>query len=252
VNFGFQRVDGSNAFQGSGVRGHFFGQSSFASHCLATERNAVKISRDLPLDLLAPLGCGIQTGAGTVMNYLAVPKRASIAVFGTGAVGLAAVMAAHIVGAIPIIGVDIFPSRLKLALDLGATHGIDSGRQEVASRIREITGGGVDYVLEITGDPEMNQIAAEVLNRRGTVALIANPNGPASLPGGRKAIPIIEGGALPQQFLPKLTRLFRAGRFPLDRLVKFYTFGRIHQAIRDAKKGKTVKPVVRMGGAQGG
>ena len=116
ANFGFQRLDGSNALQRSGVRGHFFGQSSFATRSLATERNLVQVPKDLPLEVLAPLGCGLQTGAGTVINSLQVPAGASIAVFGTGAVGLAAVMAARLVGAKPIIGVDIRPKRLKLGL----------------------------------------------------------------------------------------------------------------------------------------
>jgi aryl-alcohol dehydrogenase len=102
ANFGFERLDGSNAMHRSGVRGHFFGQSSFATHALATKRNLVKVPKDLPLEMLAPLGCGMQTGAGTVMNSLAVSKGASIVIFGTGAVGLAAVMAARIVGAHPI------------------------------------------------------------------------------------------------------------------------------------------------------
>ena len=151
ANFGLARLDGSNALAPSGVRGHFFGQSSFATHALATERNLVKVPQDLPLDLLAPLGCGLQTGAGTVMNSLKVPKGASIAIFGTGAVGLAAVMAARLVGADPIIGVDIKPTRLKLALELGATQVINSRNEDVVSRIKAATGGGVDYVLEITG-----------------------------------------------------------------------------------------------------
>ncbi len=129
ANFGFQRLDGSNALQRSGVRGHFFGQSSFASHALATERNLVKVSKDLNLELLAPLGCGLQTGAGTVMNSLKLSGGESIAIFGTGAVGIAAVMAARIVGAAPIIGVDTKPKRLQLALKLGATHVIDNRRQ---------------------------------------------------------------------------------------------------------------------------
>lgn len=111
ANFGFQRLDGSNALQRSGVRGHFFGQSSFATLVLATKRNLVKVPEDLPLETLAPLGCGMQTGAGTVMNSLKVVKGSSLAVFGTGAVSLAAIMAAHIVKADPIIGVDIKPAR---------------------------------------------------------------------------------------------------------------------------------------------
>jgi aryl-alcohol dehydrogenase len=202
ANFGFKRLDGSNALYRSGVRGHFFGQSSFATHALATERNLVVVAKDLPLELLAPLGCGLQTGAGTVMNSLATPAGASIAIFGTGAVGLAAVLAARIAGAAPIIGVDINPAGLELALELGATHAIDNRREDVVSRISRITGGGVDYVLGITGSPKMHQIAIEVLNPRGTVALIATPRGKKSLPEGRKIVGIIEGDAVPQHFLP--------------------------------------------------
>ena len=144
ANFGFKRLDGSNALHRSGVRGHFFGQSSFATHALATERNLVKVSKDLRLEVLAPLGCGLQTGAGAVMNSLAVPERASIAIFGTGAVGLAAVMAARVVGANSIIGVDIKPRRLELATELGATHVIDNRHDDVISCIADITGRGAD------------------------------------------------------------------------------------------------------------
>ena len=152
ANFGFARLDGSNALQGSGVRGHFFGQSSFATHAVATTRNLVKVPKTLSLGLLAPLGCGIQTGAGTVMNSLAVRRGSSIAVFGMGAVGLAAVMAARIVGARTIIAVDIKSRRLKLAMQLGATHAINNHLADLTRSISAITGGGVDYVVESTGD----------------------------------------------------------------------------------------------------
>ncbi|HVO82926.1 MAG TPA: NAD(P)-dependent alcohol dehydrogenase [Syntrophobacteria bacterium] len=246
ANFGFRRLDGSNALHRSGVRGHFFGQSSFATHALATTQNLVKVSKNLSLEVLAPLGCGLQTGAGTVMNSLQVPRGASIAIFGTGAVGLAAIMAARIVGADPIIGVDINPVRLELALELGATHAIDNRHDPVASRIAAITGGGVDYVLEITGNRTMYQLATEVLNPRGTVAIFSGATGTKSLPGGRKSLGIIEGDAVPQRFIPRLIVLSRAGRFPFDRLVKFYAFSEINQAIADAKRGETVKPVLRI------
>ncbi len=156
ANFGFKRLDGSNALQRSGVRGHFFGQSSFATHVLATERNLVRVSKKLSLQLLAPLGCGLQTGAGTVMNSLKVSKGKSIAIFGTGAVGIAAVMAARLVSAHPIIGVDIIPMRLQLALKLGATHVIDNRHDKITSRIFDITGNGVDYVVETTAHPKMH------------------------------------------------------------------------------------------------
>jgi aryl-alcohol dehydrogenase len=246
ANFGFARLDGSNALEMSGVRGHFFGQSSFASHALATERNLVQVPKHLPLELLAPLGCGLQTGAGTVMNSLQVKPGESLAVFGTGAVGLAAVMAARLVGADPIIGVDLNPLRLKLALELGATQVIDSRHENVAARIAAITGSGVDYVLEITGAPGMYQIAMEVLNPQGTVALIATPNGGASWSQGRKSVGIIQGDAVPQSFIPRMIDLYEAGQFPFERLVKSYDFREINRAIADARRGDTIKPVLRI------
>jgi aryl-alcohol dehydrogenase len=244
ANFGFERLDGSNALYRSGVRGHFFGQSSFATHALATERNLVKVPGGLPLKLLAPLGCGIQTGASTVMNSLGAPRGASMAVFGTGAVGLAAVMAARLVGANPIIGVDLNPGRLQLALELGATHAIDSLHEDVVSRIASITGRGVDYVLESTGDRKMYQDAIEVLNPQGTVALIANPGGAGSLPGGRKIIGIIQGDAVPQVFIPKVIELYQDGQFPFDRLIKFYDFPEINRAMAEVRRGDAIKPVL--------
>ena len=251
LNFGFQRLDGSNALEPSGVRGHFFGQSSFSSYILATERNIVKVSKKLPLKILAPLGCGIQTGAGTVMNTLHVQRGASVAIFGTGAVGLAAVMAARISGANPIIGVDITPSRLKLALELGATHVIDSRRTDVASSINSIITGGVDYVLEITGNPRMLQFAIEVIKKRGTAAFFTGDGVPDFVPKGRKAVAIIEGDSVPQLFIPKLIKLYQSGKFPFDRLVKFYDFKDINRAMKDSKNGKTIKPVLCIGNEKG-
>ena len=246
ANFCFQRLDGSNALERSGVHGHFFGQSSFATYSLATERNLVKVSRGLSLELLAPLGCGVQTGAGTVMNSLKVSAGKSIAIFGTGAVGIAAVMAARLVGTASIVGVDLRPKRLQLAQELGATHVINNRRQDVARRIAEITGSGVDYVVETTGNPTMHQLAIDVLNPNGIVAFLTGETGMA-LPGGRKTLGIIEGDAVPQEFIPKLIKLYRAGKFPFDRLIKVYTFGEINRAIADARRGDTIKPVLRIG-----
>ncbi len=251
LNFGFQRRDGSNALHLSGVRGHFFGQSSFATHALATERNLVKVPKNIPLEILAPLGCGLQTGAGTVMNSLAVQAGASIAILGTGGVGLAAVMAARIVGANPIIGVDRVPARLKLALELGATHAIDSRSGGLTERVEAITGKGVDYVVESTGDDKLYRLAVVLLNPRGVAAYLAGDGAPDSLPGGRRALSIIQGDAVPQIFIPKLIALYRKGLFPFDRLEKFYPFGQINRAIADAKRGRTIKPVLKIGEADG-
>ncbi|MCE5264610.1 MAG: NAD(P)-dependent alcohol dehydrogenase [Deltaproteobacteria bacterium] len=246
ANFGFARLDGSNALERSGVRGHFFGQSSFATHSLATARNTVVVPRDLPLELLAPLGCGLQTGAGTVMNSLAVSAGAGIAVFGTGAVGLAAVMAARIVGATPIIGVDIVPWRLGLALELGATHVIDARREQIAVRIAEIAGKGVHFVVDTTGEPELTRLAVSILRPRGRAALLTGDMTDRTYPGGKKAIGVVQGDSVPQRFIPQLIDLHRRGLFPFDRLVEFYPFTQINRAVADARRGDTIKPVLRI------
>jgi len=246
ANFGFERLDGSSAYERGGVRGHFFGQSSFATHALATKQNLVKVTKDLPLELLAPLGCGIQTGAGTVLNSLKVRKGTSIAIFGTGSVGLSAVMASRIVGADPIIGVDIRPKRLKLAMALGATHVIDSRKRDVAARIARITGGGVDHALEITGIPEVYRLVVSVLNPNGLVAIFTGESARDDLPEGRRVLSIIEGDAVSQRFIPRLIKLYRKGLFPFDRLLRFYPFSHINRAMADSTRGTTIKPVLRI------
>jgi len=245
ANFGFARLDGTNALHG-GVRGHFFGQSSFATHALITMRNLVKVPKSLPLELLVPLGCGMQTGAGTVMNSLAVRAGSSVAVFGAGSVGLAAVMAARIVKAKTIIAVDLNDSRLKLARELGATHSINNRRSDLAGSIKAITGGGVDYIVESTADHDMEQSAAELLNPDGKAALLSGASTAGRLPGGRQVLSVIQGDAVPQKFIPKLIKLYQEGRFPFDRLVKIYDFSQINRAIADSNRGATVKPVLRI------
>jgi aryl-alcohol dehydrogenase len=227
------------------VRGHFFGQSSFATHTLATERNIVKVSKTLPLQTLAPLGCGLQTGAGTAMNSLGVHPRSSIAVFGTGSVGLAAVMAARIVGANPIIAVDIRPKRLRLAKELGATHLLNAGRCDPGEKIAAIT-RGLDYALETTGDPSIERTALNLLKPSGRLALLTGGGSPAGLPGDRQVPSVIQGDAIPQEFIPRLIKLWQQGRFPFDRLVRFYDFRQISRAIADSIRGTTVKPVLRI------
>ena len=247
LNFGFARRDGSNPLAASGVRGSFFGQSSFATHTLATERNLVRVGRSLPLERLAPLGCSVQTGAGTVMNSLAVRVGQSVAVFGTGSVGLAAVMAARLVGSGSVIAVDIVPKRLKLASEVGATHALDNRKGDLAKRIRAITGGGVDHVIEITGDPELRRIGQELLNPGGSMALLTGDSGRGELPDGRRVFGVIEGDAVPQRLIPYLLKVHRRGQLPFDRLLRFYDFEDINRAIADMKSGKTIKAVLRMG-----
>jgi aryl-alcohol dehydrogenase len=259
ANFGGARLDGSNGLRngaGPEVHGHFFGQSSFATYSLATERNVVKVPRDVPLELLGPLGCGLQTGAGAVLNALRVPAGASLAVLGSGAVGLAAIMAAKVAGANPIVAVDVNPTRLELARELGASHVLDPREVDLRDALAAIVPGGLDFVLEITARPEMLKTAVDVLAPLGTAALIGGaPQGTEApidmnnLLFGRTVRGIIQGDSIPQLFVPHLIEMYRAGDFPFDRLVRLYEFEDINQAVADTRSGITVKPILRVSAA---
>lgn len=237
------------------VHDHFFGQSSFATYAIANERNVIKVPEEAPLELLGPLGCGIQTGAGAVMNALKIPAGAAVAVFGAGAVGLSAVMAAHIVGASTIIAVDVVPSRLDLALEIGATHMVNSAEQDSVTTIREITGGGVEYSLEAAGQPGTVRQAVDALGGRGTCGVlgIAPPGTVACLDvnglmmTGKTIRGIVEGDSVPDTFIPQLIDLHLQGRFPFDKLVRFYPLEEINQAAEDSERGITVKPIICCG-----
>lgn len=251
-NFGGRRLDGSTAIRddGSEVAGHFFGQSSFASRAIPYERNVVKVDKDVPLELLGPLGCGIQTGAGAVFNSLVVEAGSSIVVFGTGAVGLSAVMAARAAGATMVIGVDTREDRLEVAKEVGATHTFKAG-DSVSTRIDQLTGGGADYTVETTGIPEVLVQAVDVLRVTGVCGAIgASPMGTTApinmnnLIFGRTIRGICEGDSVPEIFIPALIELYKQGRFPFDRMIEQYPFSEINAACEAASSGRTIKPVL--------
>ncbi|MGW0804101.1 NAD(P)-dependent alcohol dehydrogenase [Nonomuraea sp. NPDC002799] len=254
-NFAGARPDGSSPLRregGADVHGVFFGQSSFATYALATERNVVKVDRDAPLELLGPLGCGVQTGAGGVLNSLDPPAGSDIAVFGAGSVGISAVMAAVIAGCSTIVAIDLNERRLELARELGATHAIDAALDDPVERLRDLTGGlGFDYTIETTAVPSVLRQAVDALGNGGTCGVIgAAALGTevsldmSSLLFGRSVRGIVEGDSVPRRFIPKLVDLHRQGRFPFDRLIRTYAFEDINQAVEDSEKGNTLKPVL--------
>ena len=258
-NFGASRPDGSTALAEDGrpIHSHFFGQSSFATFAVATERNVVRLDPDVPLEIVAPFGCGIQTGAGAVLRAFRPEAGASIAVFGTGTVGLSAVMAARVAGCTTIIGVDIRPSRLELALELGATDVVDAGSEDPVEAVRAATGGvGADFSIDATGIPQVLQQAVYCTGPGGVCGLIGAPPFGTEvsldinlmLAMGRTLRGIVEGQSIPDVFLPRLIELWRQGRFPVDRLMTHYSFDRIDEAARDAEEGRVVKPVLLMEG----
>jgi aryl-alcohol dehydrogenase len=245
-------VDGSTTAAGADgtpVAARWFGQSSLASHAIATVRNVVRVDPGLPLELLGPLGCGIQTGAASVLVALGVTAGSSIAVFGTGSVGLAAVMAASVAGAATIIAVDLQPSRLDLAAKLGATHTINGSDDDLSAQILAITGDGAQYCFDTTGIPAVISTAVGSLRPTGTCGLVGITTGnlvldPLALASGRNLMGILEGDAVPQLFIPRLLDLWQQGRFPFDKLITSYPLSQVNQAEADAASGAAVKPVL--------
>lgn len=255
LNIGTRRADGSaTIFDGeSPISAAFFGQSSFATFALASQNNAVRVPRDVPLEILGPLGCSVQTGAGTVINALAPHCGASIAIFGSGPVGLSAVMAARLVGCATIIAVDIKENRLALARELGATHAIDARATDVVAAIRQLTGRGAHYALDTTAQPAVIRQAVECLAMPGTCAVVGlAPLGTEValdvnvLASGRTVRGVTEGESVPSVFIPQLIEFWRQGRFPFERMIRTYALSEINQAVADMESGATLKAVLRM------
>ncbi|MDH3641276.1 MAG: NAD(P)-dependent alcohol dehydrogenase [Gammaproteobacteria bacterium] len=253
------RTDGTSPLHsrdqgGEALRGRFCGQSSFATQAIAPGRSAIKIPSDLPLELMGPLGCGLTTGVGTVMNALKPAAGASIAVFGVGTVGLSAVMGARLSGCETIIAVDMHAARLEMAEGVGATAVINAGSEDVVAAILGLTSGGADFSVECSGNPLAVEQAIACLGRPGWCAQVGAPPGGTKVPldmdhlgFGRGIRGVVLGEANPQNFVPYLAALYRDGRLPFDRFVKYYDFADINQAVHDsAVTGEVIKPVLRM------
>ena len=251
-NFSGLRADGSSPLSKDGqpVFGAFFGQSSFASHAICDARQVVRAPEDLPLEILAPLGCGVQTGAGAVLNSLKVGAGQSLVVLGVGSVGLSAVMAARAAGAHPIIAVDLNPARLKLALALGADEAIDPSHSDPVGAVMELTATGADFVLNTTDVPQVYLQGIACLGPQGTFGFVTGPSAPIEvnlspiLLGGRRIQGVVQGDSEPQSFIPSLIALHRQGRFPMDRLVTAYPFEHIAEAMHASEAGDAIKPVL--------
>lgn len=251
LNFSGRRPDGSSAvsLDGTGIRAHFLGQSSFADHAVAPARAVVPVGHDADLALAGPFGCGFQTGAGGVLNVLRPGPGSSIAVFGAGAVGAASILAAVLSGCSVIAAVDLNAERLGTARSLGATHAVTGGGG-AAAELRSIAPDGFDFVLDTTGRADVVRTAVEALAPLGRCGVIGV--GPSeemafdwrSVLNGRTITGIIGGGAVPQVFVPELLRLNAAGRFPVDSIVTRFPFERIGEAAAAAGRGEVGKAVL--------
>lgn len=255
LNMSGARADGSRALQGEAgeLDANFFGQSSFATHCLAYECNVVKIPEGIPVEIAGPLGCGVQTGAGAILNSLDVEPGCTLMIAGGGPVGQSAVMAAKLRGCETIILVEPQAGRRQFALDHGATHTIDpriGGNLE--KQVRKIVPGGLDYAVDTTGLEDVVESAATCLKVRGALGMIGLSPVDATLPlkinrfsgAGIRLIGIIEGDSEPDEFLPFLMEQHLAGNLPFDEMITTYPFADINRAIADQHSGKCIKAVL--------
>jgi len=232
----------------------FFGQAAFATHAVVHQNNVIHAPDDVDLELIGPLGCGIQTGAGAIFNYLHPEADTSILVTGCGAVGLSTVMAAKIAGCSKIIACDIVASRLELAKELGATHTINAmDTADVPAAVQQLTdGAGTHYAVDCTGVGECVRRSLVSVRSAGTCVILGltqelTIHVETELMGKSKTLAgLVEGMSVPQVFIPKLLNFYRQGRFPFDKLIKFYDFEDINKAFTDTKNGKVIKAVLRM------
>lgn len=251
LNYSRTRPDQTPFFtdaDGVGIAGRFLGQSSFATHVIATPRNAVKIAGDIPLQMTCGLGCGFMTGASAVMGLDRLQPESTFAVLGTGALGFAALFAARIRGCRNVVVIDRHESRLALAKELGANVIINTSEKDLATCLAEI--GGIDFCVDTTGFAPVVEPAIKSLKRRGTLILLGgSPQRLASIDivallQGKTLQGQIFGDADPHRVIPQLLDWYRSGQFPVDRLIQTYPFAEINAAAADAASGKTVKPVL--------
>ena len=250
------RDDGSTALRtrgGDAVHSHFFGQSSFAGHAITSENSLVKVPSEMDLATAGPLGCGIATGAGAVLNVLKPRPGSSLVVFGAGNVGLAGIMAARCSGASRIVAVDRHADRLKLARELGATDTIDVADGDVVEAVKDICGGPAELALECTGNLGVVRQAIDSIGPRGTCALVgAAPfgaeftveHGPTLW--GKRIVGVLGGEGTSVALIGALIELHLQGRFPFDRLIQPFPLDQINEAMAASHSGDVLKPVLRM------
>jgi len=254
-NFDGLRPNGERSLfdkNGAPVFSAFFQQSGFANYMIVQKDNIVKIPDHLPFEHAAPLGCGIQTGAGTVLNTLNAKTGEPIVIFGVGAVGLSAVMAANIRGCNPIIAVDIEADRLDFALKYGAHHGLKGNSDSLVENIKALTGGGSIYAIEGTGVEAIYQSAINCLRPGGKCATLGYPGvfgEPIKHPGSfafmnTTQIGAIEGDSVPSSFIPELINLYQKGIFPYTDLITPYAFSDINLALKELHEKRVIKPVL--------
>jgi Zn-dependent alcohol dehydrogenase len=205
---------------------HHLGVSAFCDHIVVSTASAVKVDERLPFELAALFGCAVLTGVGAAFNGTSIEAGDSVAVFGLGGVGLAALLGARVAGAGTLVAVDVIPEKLEVARELGATHAV-AGGAEAVEQVREITGGGAHHALETAGSEQVLAQAYAATRRGGTTVTVGLPH-----PSKMLSIPAVSlvaeertlrgsylGSCTPAVDVPRFVALHREGRLPVERLL---------------------------------
>ncbi|MFF5818048.1 NAD(P)-dependent alcohol dehydrogenase [Lysinibacillus capsici] len=252
LSFGGKMQDGTSRLSDENGQeiGSLFGQASLSTYIVTNKNNLVKVDKDLDLKLLGPLACGIQTGAGTVLNKLKPSPGDCIVVFGCGGVGMSAIMAAKILNCKQIICVDILDERLELAQELGATHILNGKKLNVVEEVKSITNGGADYAVESAGNSLLVKQAIASVRAGGIIAVVGG-SGETTLnihddliAVNKTIMGVVEGDSIPALFIPKMIDLYKKGLFPFQKLIKTYTLNQLEKALEDMQNGNAIKPVI--------
>jgi S-(hydroxymethyl)glutathione dehydrogenase / alcohol dehydrogenase len=230
----------------------FLNLSAFAETMLVHENACVAISKDMPLDRAALLGCAVITGAGAVFNDSRVRPGESVAVIGAGGIGLAAINAAKIAGAGMILAIDPVPEKRELALKLGATHALDAMDEVIAKAVLKLTGGGVHYAIEAVGRPSTAELAWNILRRGGTATILGMiaPGGQVSLAGptfltGKKIQGSLLGSTRFPIDMPRLVQMYLDGVLDLDTMVaERIRLDDVNAALDKLRQGDSVRSVI--------
>lgn len=244
--------DGTGRIHKDGKDINKFMQGSFAEYVIMHKTSAVKLDDDMDVRMSGPIGCGIITGAGCVLDYIKPTYHDAIAVAGIGTIGLAVIMAAKLANCGTIVGFGRSDEKLKLAKELGATHVINSTKtDDVATEIARVTGRKMKYFIDTTGKNDIFNNGLKALDNNGEAIMLAGVHeisipGGALLQGTKKATALYVGGANPHKFLPMIVERYKEGRFPMDRLITYYKFEELEQAMADVQAGKTIKAILTM------
>jgi Zn-dependent alcohol dehydrogenase len=247
-------MDGSSRLRaGSETVHHLMGVSCFAERVVVSETSVVRVPDGVPAEVAAIAACAVITGVGAALNVVHGAAGRPLGVLGAGGVGLAAIMGARLIGAEPLIAVDVDPEKLELARRLGATHTIDAGTDDVVARIAELTDGGVDWMIDAVGRPQTMQQSVAALRPGGTLVAIGLNNADATF-----AVPINElvqrqkrivgalyGGSNPRLDLPRIFALYLAGRLPLDELIGARRpLAEVNEAYADLRAGTAGRTIL--------